>query len=159
MLSKSENNFNQFNLRIIDSHNSTVVLSHVIPWHNAMNQSIGCLHQSKVCLTKFERADHTQGIEWKLLQKRPDSTSAMLIGHWHGETWGATLSNLLQMDQLIPLDGMEQEFIDTVSMLEEKIKHLDIDQQVDKLATTDYSQMSAEEKEELKQLLSKKHSK
>jgi hypothetical protein len=63
------------------------------------------------------------------------------------------------MDQLIPIDGMEQEFIDTVAMLEEKIKHLDIDQQVDKLTATDYSQMSAEEKEELKQLLSKKHSK
>lgn len=95
----------------------------------------------------------------ELLQKRPDSTSAMLIGHWHGETWGETLRNLLQMDQLIPIDGMEQEFIDTVAMLEEKIKHLDIDQQVDKLTATDYSQMSAEEKEELKQLLNRKHSK
>lgn len=95
----------------------------------------------------------------ELLGKRPDSTSAMLIGHWHGESQGETLRKLLQMDQLVPLDGMEQEFIDTIAMLEDKIKQLNIDQQVDKLSATDYSQMSADEKERLKQLLTEKHSK
>ncbi len=94
-----------------------------------------------------------------LLGKRPNSTSAMLIGHWHGENWGETLRTLLQMDQLIPLDGMEEEFIDTILMLEARIKHRDIDRQVDKLSASNYADISADEKEQLKLLLSSKHSK
>lgn len=95
----------------------------------------------------------------ELLGKRPDSTSAMLIGHWHGESWGEILRNLLQMDQLIPIEGMEEEFIDTIALLENKIRHRDIDQQVDRLSASNYSRMSPEDKERLKQLLIEKHSK
>ena len=45
----------------------------------------------------------------ELLHKRPDSTSAMLIGHWYGEPWGEMLQQLLQLEQLIPNTDIESQ--------------------------------------------------
>lgn len=93
----------------------------------------------------------------ELLHKRPDSTPAMLIGHWYGEPWGETLQQLLQMDHLIPETGTEQELLDTLNHLTRQHQHWLLDNQVDQIASKPYSQLSEEEKLLLKQALSSKH--
>ncbi|ARN74290.1 DNA primase [Oceanicoccus sagamiensis] len=93
----------------------------------------------------------------ELLHKRPDSTSAMLIGHWYGEAWGETLQQLLQLEQFIPGSDIELELKETLQHLERKYHQDQLGDQVDKLLTKDYAQLSDDEKQELKRLLSQKH--
>jgi DNA primase len=92
-----------------------------------------------------------------LLSKRPDSTPAMLIGHWYGEPWGETLQQLLQMDHLIPDADTERELADTLNHLERQHLHNVLDNQVDQISAKDFSQLSEEEKNSLKQALRDKH--
>lgn len=93
----------------------------------------------------------------ELLHKRPDSTSAMLIGHWYGEAWGEALQKLLQMEQFIPTTNVEQELADTLAHLDRKRQQQSISSQVDKILSKDYALLSPEEKQELKQLLNQQH--
>ncbi len=95
----------------------------------------------------------------ELLHKRPESTSAMLIGRWYGEPWGETLQQLLQLEQFISEADLEQELIDTLSYLDQLHQRTKLDNQVDKLLSKDYAQLSEEEKTLLKQSLSDMHSK
>ncbi len=94
----------------------------------------------------------------ELLNKRPDSTPAMLIGHWYGEPWGETLQLLLQAERLIPETNIEQELTDTLLHLSRKSqKKQNLKQQVDNILSKDYAQLSDDEKQQLKQLLRQKH--
>ena len=93
----------------------------------------------------------------ELLNKRPDSTPAMLIGHWYGEPWGETLQQLLQAERLIPTTNIEQELADTIQHLTRNSQKQNLKEQVDKLLSKDYSQLSDDEKQELKQLLNQQH--
>ncbi|MCP3907566.1 MAG: DNA primase [Oceanicoccus sp.] len=93
----------------------------------------------------------------ELLHKRPDSTSAMLVGHWYGEAWGETLQQLLQLEQFIPGSDIELELKETLQHLERKHQQQQLDHQVDKLLAKDYAQLNDDEKQELKRLLSQKH--
>ncbi len=95
----------------------------------------------------------------ELLHKRPDSTPAMLIGHWYGEAWGETLQQLLQAEQLIPETHIEQELADTLSHLKKRHQRTKLDHQVDKLLSKDYAQLSDEEKLQLKHSLNEIHRK
>jgi DNA primase len=95
----------------------------------------------------------------ELLHKRPDSTSAMLIGHWYGQPEGETLQRLLQIDQLIPEENIEQELIETINTLKWQYHQDNLDSQVDKIRLKSYSELSDDEKLELKDLLARKHSK
>ncbi len=96
---------------------------------------------------------------FQLLQKRPDSTSAMLLGHWYGDPQGEALKELLQMDHLIPEEGIEQEFRDTLSHLDQRQLQSYLDRQLGQLDLSDFSRLSPEDKEQLKQLLADKNSK
>ena len=93
----------------------------------------------------------------ELLSKRPDSTPAMLIGHWYGEPWGETLQQLLQMDQLIPDADTERELSDTLNYLQRQHQHTKLDSQVDQISAKPFSELSDEEKTSLKQALREKH--
>ena len=93
----------------------------------------------------------------ELLHKRPDSNSSMLIGHWYGEAWGETLQQLLQLEQFIPGSDIELELKETLQHLERKHHQQQLGNQVDKLLAKDYAQLSDDEKQELKRLLSQKH--
>ena len=93
----------------------------------------------------------------ELLHKRPDSTSAMLIGHWYGESWGETLQQLLHAEQFIPSTDIELELIDTLQHLDRRHQHQDLGHQLDKILSKDYASLSDEEKLQLKQLLQQKH--
>ena len=92
----------------------------------------------------------------ELLQRRPDSNTAMLLGHWYGTTEGELLSQLAGQERLIPTEGIEQQFIDTIATLAELPQRSKLDQQVDKLKLTNYAEMSELEKEQVKELLKQK---
>lgn len=93
----------------------------------------------------------------ELLHKRPDSTSAMLIGHWYSEPWGETLKTLLQVDQFIPEADLDIELSDTLSHIQRQHRHARLSDQVDKILSKDYAQLSGEEKIQLKQSLNELH--
>ena len=52
-----------------------------------------------------------------LLQRRPESNTAMLLGHWYGTPEGELLSRLAGQERLIPKAGIEQQFVDTMDVL------------------------------------------
>lgn len=93
----------------------------------------------------------------ELLHKRPESTSAMLIGHWYGEPWGEVLQQLLQLEQLIPNTDIDKELTETLHHLTKQHRQQKLAQQVDKILSKDYAQLSDNEKDELKLLLKEKH--
>jgi DNA primase len=93
----------------------------------------------------------------QLLHKRPDSTSAMLIGHWYNEPYGEVLQQLLQLEQFIPQTDLDKELTDTLNHLNRKQQQQKLVTQVDKILSKDYAQLSDAEKDELKQLLRQKH--
>ena len=43
----------------------------------------------------------------------------MLLGHWYGTPEGELLSRLAGQERLIPTEGIEQQFIDTIATLAE----------------------------------------
>jgi len=88
-----------------------------------------------------------------LLQCRPESTTAMLLGHWYGTREGDLLNRLAGQERLIPADGIEEQFRDTVSRLVLLPQRARLEAQVDKLRSTDYALMGAAQKQELKELL------
>jgi DNA primase len=91
-----------------------------------------------------------------LLQRRPDSNTAMLLGHWYGTPEGELLSRLAGQERLIPSDGIEQQFVDTVTVLARAPHHSKLTAQVDKLKLTNYAQVSELEKQRLRELLQEK---
>ncbi|MFN2309971.1 MAG: toprim domain-containing protein, partial [Gammaproteobacteria bacterium] len=88
-----------------------------------------------------------------LLQRRPDSSTAMLLGHWYGTPEGELLNRLAGQERLIPTDGIEEQFRDTLSRLVLLPQLARLQAQVDKLRSTDYALMGAQQKQELKELL------
>ncbi|WP_116368303.1 DNA primase [Parahaliea mediterranea] len=91
-----------------------------------------------------------------LLQRRPESSTAMLLGHWYGTAQGELLNRLAGQERLIPTEGIEQQFADTLAELALLPRKSALAAQVDKLKLTNYAQMSAEEKQQLRELLKEK---
>lgn len=93
----------------------------------------------------------------ELVQRRPDSNTGMLLGHWYGTPEGETLNRLAGQERLIPTEGIEQQFADTLYKL---VHHLPqqskLSQQVDKLKLTNYAEVSDLEKQRLRELLQEK---
>jgi DNA primase len=88
-----------------------------------------------------------------LLRRRPDSSTAMLLGHWYGTAEGEVLSRLAGQERLIPSEGIEQQFRDILARLTLLPQRARLAARVDKLRSTDYAQMGQEQKQELKNLL------
>lgn len=91
-----------------------------------------------------------------LLQRRPDSNTAMLLGHWYGTPEGELLGRLAGQERLIPRAGIEQQFSDTLAALAQLPQRSQLSAQVDKLKVSNYADMSEAEKQGLKELLQQK---
>lgn len=91
-----------------------------------------------------------------LLKRRPESNTAMLLGHWYGTPEGELLSRLAGQERLIPTEGIEQQFVDTIGTLAELPQRSKLEQKVDKLKLTNYAEMSELEKQQLKDMLQQK---
>ncbi len=92
----------------------------------------------------------------ELLQKRPDSNTAMLLGHWYGTPEGELLNRLAGQERLIPSAGIEQQFTDTIAALANKPHQAKLEAQVDKLKSSNYAEVSELEKQQLLQALEQK---
>jgi len=92
----------------------------------------------------------------QLLQRRPESSTAMLLGHWYGTPEGNLLNRLAGQERLIPATGIEQEFTDTLLALTHLPGQNKLAAQVDKLKVTNYADVSDTEKQRLKELLQEK---
>ncbi|MDJ0877659.1 MAG: DNA primase [Halieaceae bacterium] len=92
----------------------------------------------------------------ELLQRRPESTLHMLLGHWYGTEEGELLSRLASQERLIPPEGIENEFIDTINGLLHHPKSRDFEARVDKLKHRNYADISELEKLEIVQELREK---
>ena len=91
-----------------------------------------------------------------LLQRRPDSNTAMLLGHWYGTPEGDLLSRLAGQERLIPSEGIEQQFVDTMTALAHLPHHSKLAAQVDKLKHSNYAEISELEKQRLREMLQEK---
>jgi DNA primase len=91
-----------------------------------------------------------------LLQRRPESNTAMLLGHWYGTPEGGLLSRLAGQERLIPREGIEQQFIDTMQVLAHAPQQSKLAAQVDKLKHTNYAEVSELEKQRLREMLQEK---
>ncbi|TIH11076.1 DNA primase [Pseudomonas leptonychotis] len=86
------------------------------------------------------------------LQKNPNLRSLQLIARWHGTEQGRLLRALAEKEWLISADNLEQQFFDTITSLvarqrERSLEHL--------LRKARQSELSAEEKDQLRSLLSR----
>ncbi|WP_339081088.1 DNA primase [Pseudomonas sp. TMP9] len=86
------------------------------------------------------------------LQKNPNLRSMQLIARWHGTEQGRLLRALAEKEWLISADNLEQQFFDTITSLvarqrERSLEHL--------LRKARQSELSAEEKDQLRSLLSR----
>jgi DNA primase len=92
-----------------------------------------------------------------LLHKRPESSTAMLLGHWYGTSEGNLLNRLAGQERLIPTTGIEEEFLDTIHALTQDIPYRSkLAAQVDKLKSTNYADVSELEKQQIRELLQEK---
>jgi DNA primase len=92
----------------------------------------------------------------QLLHRRPESSTAMLLGHWYGSPEGKLLSRLAGQERLIPATGIEQQFVDTMTVLSQLPQQSKLAAQVDKLKLTNYAEVSELEKQRLRELLQEK---
>jgi DNA primase len=86
------------------------------------------------------------------MQKNPKLRSLQLIARWHGTEQGRLLRALAEKEWLISADNLEQQFFDTITRLaarqrERSLEHL--------LRKARQSELSAEEKDQLRDLLSR----
>ncbi len=85
-----------------------------------------------------------------LLQKRPDSNTATLLGYWHGTPQGELLNRLSGQENLLPKDGVGSEFSDLVRHLGQLPERQDQAAQVDKMKDPYYADLSEDEKLKIK---------
>ena len=93
----------------------------------------------------------------ELVHRRPESNTGMLLGHWYGTPEGNLLGRLAGQERLIPTDGIERQFLDTMDKLTHHLPHRSkLAAQVDKLKSTNYAEVSELEKQRLRELLREK---
>ncbi|KAF1067369.1 MAG: DNA primase [Pseudomonas citronellolis] len=86
------------------------------------------------------------------LQKNPKQRSMQLIARWHGTEQGRLLRALAEKEWLISADNLEQQFFDTITRLAESQRERSLEQLLRKARQ---SELSAEEKDRLRELLSR----
>ncbi|MCY1407069.1 DNA primase [compost metagenome] len=86
------------------------------------------------------------------LQKSPNQSSMQLIARWHGTEQGRLLRALAEKEWLISADNLEQQFFDTITRLAASQRERSLEQLLRKARQ---SELSTEEKERLRDLLSR----
>ena len=123
------------------------------------------LHQPEIARkAKAEGLEELQGEDISLLkelihlvQRRPESNTGMLLGHWYGTPEGELLNRLAGQERLIPTEGIDQQFIDTIHRLAHQLpQQSKLAEQVDKLKLTNYAETSELEKQRLREMLQEK---
>src|SRR5690606_41789849 len=88
------------------------------------------------------------------LQKNPRLRAVHLIARWHGTEQGRLLRALAEKEWLIAPDNLEQQFFDTITRLVTRQRERRLEHLLQKARLTD---LSADEKDQLRRLLSRDH--
>ncbi len=86
------------------------------------------------------------------VQKNPKLRSLQLIARWHGTDQGRLLRALAEKEWLISEDNLEQQFFDTITRLSARQRERRLEKLLRKARQ---SELSAEEKDQLRDLLSR----
>ncbi|SDU07362.1 DNA primase [Geopseudomonas guangdongensis] len=86
------------------------------------------------------------------LQKHPQQNSLQLLARWHGTEQGRLLRSLAEKEWLISRDNLEQQFFDTITTLAARQRERSLEGLLRKAR---HSELSAEEKLRLRDLLSR----
>ena len=86
------------------------------------------------------------------LQKNPKLRSLQLIARWHGTDQGRLLRALAEKEWLISADNLEQQFFDTINSLAARQRERRLESLLRKARQ---GELSAEEKDQLRNLLSR----
>ncbi|MCY1273987.1 DNA primase [compost metagenome] len=86
------------------------------------------------------------------VQKNPKLRSLQLIARWHGTDQGRLLRALAEKEWLISDDNLEQQFFDTITRLSARQRERRLENLLQKARQ---SELSAEEKDQLRDLLSR----
>lgn len=89
----------------------------------------------------------------ELLQKRPESTTGMLLGHWHGTTEGTLLAELAGQERLIPTEGIEAQFQDIMRKLATLPLRQRIVEEINSLKSRSYEQLTGDDRARLPELI------
>ena len=89
----------------------------------------------------------------ELLHRRPESTTGMLLGHWHGTPEGELLTDLAGQERLIPTTGIERQFEDIIRRLSSLPLRQRITEEINGLKSRDYVQLTADDKARLRELI------
>ncbi|GAB5413372.1 MAG: DNA primase [Congregibacter sp.] len=119
------------------------------------------LHKPVIAtLAEGQTLDDLPGTEGKLLrdildllQKRPESSTGMLLGHWHGTEEGELLATLAGQERLIPADGIEHQFRDIIRRLSALPLRQRISDEITELKSRPYDQLSSDDKVRMRELL------
>jgi DNA primase len=119
------------------------------------------LHKPSISrLAEEGSLDHLEGSEGALLRdvlallhKRPESSTGMLLGHWHGSDEGELLARLAGQERLIPAEGIEAQFTDILRRLTSLPLRQRISSEIDALKGRPYGQLSDDDKLRLGELI------
>ena len=89
----------------------------------------------------------------ELLRRRPESSTGMLLGHWHGTGEGELLVQLAGQERLIPSEGIEAQFADIIRRLSSLPRRRRIVEEIDTLKNRSYAQLGPDERARLPELL------
>ena len=133
------------------------------PGHGTLAQSAIALllHKPEVSrLADPGCVDHLEGSEGRLLRdildllhKRPESSTGMLLGHWHGTDEGELLAHLAGQERLIPTEGIEAQFGDILRRLTSMPLRRRISDEIAALKSRPYEQLSSDDKARLRELI------
>lgn len=89
------------------------------------------------------------------LQKTPNLSAVQLLARWHGTEQGRVLRSLIEKEWLISSDNLEAQFFDAISALANRQRERRVDEL---LRTARTGELSADEKEQLRDLLTRSSS-
>jgi 5-methylcytosine-specific restriction endonuclease McrA len=92
-----------------------------------------------------------------LVKSRDESTTALLLETWPETPEGDLLTKLSAKTLLIPMAGIEQQFLDTIQVLTRAPQLTKLSAQVDRLKRTNYEGCSEIEKQQLRDMLAERN--
>ncbi|MEE4278853.1 MAG: DNA primase [Halieaceae bacterium] len=131
--------------------------------HATLTQSAIALLLHKPSIARLAEPgslDHLEGSEGallrdvvELLHKRPESSTGMLLGHWHGSGEGELLARLAGQERLIPSEGIEAQFGDILRRLTSLPLRQRISSEIDALKSRPFVELSDDDKRRLGELI------
>lgn len=103
----------------------------------------------------------------ELTQKRPESSTHMLLVNWMNEPWKSIIERAMQQLEIFHQGNIlvhgstgneEPELLDTITHIQNHYSRQALDNEIDKILSDDYANQTDEQKLRLVQLLNERHS-